>query len=640
MCGICGFYSKREESLDNLAEMAETIKHRGPDDHGEEIYGLSSGYVVGFAQRRLAVIDLSPSGHQPMHSVNKRISVVFNGEIYNYQELKRELGDYTFQSNSDTEVIIASYLKWGIRFLDKVNGMYAIAIFDRADDTLYLVRDRIGKKPLYYYISEGNLYFGSELKPLMKNRFFVKEIHTEIVGRFLHKRYIAAPDSIFKNVYKLEQGTVLQFREGVQKKWKYWDVTESYHKFRKEGAGIGFAEAKNELKKRLVEAVRRRLAADVPIGAFLSGGYDSSLVCAIAQGVLDTPLRTYCIGFEDAKINEAPYAKQVAEYLGTKHTELYITDNEMLELVQDIPLYYDEPFADVSQIPSMLVADLAKKDVTVVLSGDGGDEFFSGYHIYTMLQKAQALDKAGAVLYFLRKFPILGDGFADGKGLGLPYRIVSDVRNKDIQTQAGVNSYVNLIRGMLLDEGKSCYYPDESKYHVKRWDIRRMLLDMETYLPEDILCKVDRASMKYALECRCPILDKEVMEYSYMIPQCYKNEKGNQKQILKSMAYDYIPQKLLDRPKAGFGIPLDAWMRKTLKQQILEYADGDFLKRQGIFHVENTQKVIVDYLETGDMGKWSGANYSKIVWPYFIFQQWYTMQERCQRGNYDGYCQI
>lgn len=623
MCGICGFYSKKDESINNLIEMSETIKHRGPDDHGEEMYNLSSGYVVGFAQRRLAIIDLSASGHQPMHSINKQVSVVFNGEIYNYQELKKELGDYPYQSSSDTEVIIAAYLKWGIQFLDKINGMYAIALFDRVDNALYLIRDRIGKKPLYYYTYGENLYFASELKPLMKNNFFVKEFDTEVVGRFLHKSYIAAPDSIFKNVYKLEQGMVLRFQEGMLEKWKYWDVTESYHHFRKIGEGISFDEAKKELEVRLFKAVKRRLIADVPIGAFLSGGYDSSLVCAIAQNMLNKPLKTYCIGFVDAKFNEAPYAKEVAKYLGTDHTELYITEDDMLKLVEEIPFYYDEPFADVSEIPTMLVSELAKKNVTVVLSGDGGDEFFSGYNIYTVLQKAQKLDKIGKLLYYFRKCPVLGNKYADGKKLPLIYRIVSDERNKNIQTQAGVNSYVNVINHILLHGGKSCYYCNELKYNVGEWDIRRMLLDMETYLPEDILCKVDRASMKYALECRCPILDTEVMEYSYTIPQSYKNDNGNQKKILKSIAYDYIPKELLDRPKAGFGVPIDTWLRGLLKNELLEYIDGEFLKHQGIFHVANTQKFILDYLDSGDLGKWSGANYSKVVWPYFIFQQWY-----------------
>lgn len=621
MCGICGFYSNRNEMLENLVEMNEELKHRGPDDSGEEIYRISSNYLVGFAHRRLAIMDLSKAGHQPMHSRNKQISVVFNGEIYNYRTLKKELQDYPFQSNCDTEVIIAAYLKWGISFIDKIYGMFAIALLDRETNTLYLVRDRIGEKPLYYYIADKNMYFSSELKSLMKNNFFEKKINKDILGRFLNKQYISSPDSIFENVYKLEPGTVLCFQNGNTTIWKYWDVIKKYHQLSTGKTITDFENTKEILKEKLINAVKQMLVADVPVGAFLSGGYDSSLVCAIAQKILQSPLRTYCIGFEDPKQNEADYAKKVASFLGTKHTEQYISEQEMLKLVREIPRYYDEPFADPSQIPTMLVSELAKKDVTVVLSGDGGDEFFSGYNIYSKLQKAQKLDGRGAVLYYLRKIPMFGKRISSN--LSLLYRMVSDERDSEIKTQVGINSYINSIHSILFNEGKSCYYPIESKYHVKEWDIRRMLLDMQTYLPDDILCKVDRASMKYSLECRCPILDVNVMEYAYTIPQSYKNDNGNQKKILKSIAYDYIPKELLDRPKAGFGVPLNRWLRGPLQANLLEFIDTDLLKKQEIFHIENTQKLVLDYLKNGDKGKDSGMNFSKIVWPFFVFQQWY-----------------
>lgn len=621
MCGICGFYSSRKETMENLIEMNQELKHRGPDDSGEEIYRISSDYLVGFAHRRLSIMDLSKAGHQPMHSENKQVSVVFNGEIYNYRAIKKELQDYPFQSNCDTEVIIAAYLKWGISFIEKIHGMFAIALLDRKINVLYLIRDRIGEKPLYYYISDKNLYFSSELKALMKSRFFERRINKDILGRLLNKQYISSPDSIFENVYKLEPGAVLCFQNGNITIKKYWDIIEKYHQLSEDESRADFETTKEILKEKLVYAVEQMLAADVPVGAFLSGGYDSSLVCAIAQEQLSSPLRTYCIGFEDPKQNEAEYAKRVADFLGTKHTEQYISEQEMLDLVRDIPRYYDEPFADPSQIPTMLVSKLARKDVTVVLSGDGGDEFFSGYNIYSKLQKAQKLDRWGAVLYYLRKIPMAGSRISSH--LPLLYRMVSDERDPEIKTQTGINSYVNSIHAILLDEGKSCYYPVESKYHVKEWDIRRMLLDMRTYLPDDILCKVDRASMKYSLECRCPILDVDVMEYSYAIPQYYKNDNGNQKKILKSIAYDYIPKELLDRPKAGFSVPLDRWLREPLQAQLLEFIDTDLLKNQGIFHIENTQKLVLDYLKNGDRGKDSGMNFSKIIWPFFTFQQWY-----------------
>lgn len=620
MCGICGFVSKKQLSMNCLIEMNCTMIHRGPDDHGEEIYQLDADYYAGFAQRRLSIIDLSERGHQPMHSVNKRVSIVFNGEIYNFRELRKELSDYPFCSSCDTEVIIAAYLKWGINCVNRFNGMFAIAILDRKDNSLYLIRDRIGKKPLYYYLENENLYFASELKPLLKIDGFKKEIEQDIIGNYLHHMCIPDPYSIFKNVYKLSPGSILKFQKGEKNIWKYWDVSQKYHEL-KEDTIYSFDRAKSELRDKLRKAVKDRMIADVPIGAFLSGGYDSSLICAIAQELSSKPIRTYCIGFEQKELNEADYAGKVAKHLGTAHTELYISDKDMYALIEELPYYYDEPFADSSQIATMLVSKLAKKDVSVVLSGDGGDEFFGGYNIYTKLQTAQKMDFQGALIYYARKIPFIKRKYFQNRSL--LQRIVSDNRNREIRTQTGVNTYIEAIQKMLLNEGMSYYYPIESKYHVKEWDIRRMLLDMETYLPNDILCKVDRASMKYSLECRCPILDKEVMEYSYRLPQSMKDDNGNQKKILKSIAYDYIPKELLDRPKAGFSVPVNIWLRKQLREKLEAYIEPVFLKRQSIFHVENTRKLILSYLQNGDQGKDSGENYSKIIWPYFIFQQWY-----------------
>lgn len=620
MCGICGFYSNRKESLDNLIDMNHTMRHRGPDDHGEEIYELCQSFSVGFAQRRLAVMDLSIQGHQPMHSADKRISIVFNGEIYNFQELKKELINYPFKSDCDTEVIIAAYLRWGIACVDRFNGMFAIAVLDREDDSLYLLRDRIGKKPLYYWLQDEIIFFASELKPIMKANRFSKEIERDILGNYLHHMYIPAPYSVFKNVYKLPPGSILRFRYGKTEIWKYWDVAQKYKEYQKEKI-IDFKEAKEGLKDRLIASVKARLSADVPIGAFLSGGYDSSLVCAIAQELSVKPLKTYCIGFEQEELNEADYAGKVAEYLGTAHTEAYITDEDMYGLLAELPYYYDEPFADSSQIATMLVSKWAKRDVTVVLSGDGGDEFFGGYNIYTKLQQAQKIDRQGLWLYYLRKIPAIEKKYYCR--LSLIQKIVSDSREKSIKTQTGVNTYIKTIKSMLMHEGISCYFPIESKYHVEEWEIRRMLLDMETYLPEDILCKVDRASMKYALECRCPMLDKAVMEYSYRLLPNMKDDNGNQKRILKSIAYDYIPKELLERPKAGFCVPVNIWLRNQLREQLEEYISDGFLRRQGIFQVENTRNMVKEYLKNGDGGRDSGANYSYIVWPFFIFQQWY-----------------
>lgn len=621
MCGICGFVSKQNITLEQLKKMNDTMYHRGPDDSGEEIFQMKDGYQMGMAQRRLSILDLSPLGHQPMHSADKRVSVVFNGEIYNFAELREELTGYPFRSSCDTEVIIAAYLKWGIDCIQRFNGMFAICLYDRETDDIYLVRDRIGKKPLYYEIDGGNLIFASELKPLMARDGFQKKIRRDVLSRFLFQQYINAPDSIFENVYKLEPGSILKFRYGEVKVWKYWDVKEVYHSMQ-EHPVTDYEQAKQELKALLKKAVSDRMIADVPLGAFLSGGYDSSLMTAIAQEHAGEPVKTFSIGFNEERYNEARYAKEVADYLGTRHTELYIDEKEMFDLVESIPAYYDEPFADSSQIPTMLVSKLARQDVTVALSGDGGDEFFCGYNIYENVRQAQMLDLLGGMTYGACNLP----GFRQmGLMEKLPFRVrvIAGNRNKETKTQFGAGNYVVRASRMVLGEGLPCHYPVESAYQVKDWQIRRMLLDMDTYLPGDILCKVDRASMKYSLEARCPILDKDVMEYSFRLSHRMKYEKGNKKRILKDIAYEYIPKQLLDRPKVGFGVPLDKWLRGPLKEQLMDMCSRDYQKKQGIFDADFVAGMIEDYMRTGDGGPATGANYSKLSWSFFTFQQWY-----------------
>lgn len=624
MCGICGFISYKSESMDRLLKMNSTLAHRGPDDHGEEIYQVADGKYVGFAQRRLAIMDLSEKGHQPMHSVNKRVSVVFNGEIYNYRELREEIKDYEFVSDCDTEVLIAAYLKWGIDFIHKLNGMFAIALLDRGTNSVYLIRDRIGKKPLYYYKnSDNDIVFASELKAILGSSLFQKEINQDVIGRFLYRDCIIAPDTIYRNTYKLKPGEVLEISGNLIKQYKYWDVANQYNK-RKAGEYIGYDQAKGELKHLLKEAVRKRMIADVPVGAFLSGGYDSSLVCALAQELSLNRIKTFSIGFYENEFNEAEYAKQVARELGTDHEELYINEQDMLKVLDSIPRYYDEPFADSSQIPTMLVSKLAKEKVSVVLSGDGGDELFGGYGIYSILQEAQKKRKYGKVLYMMGKIPGVKNTSL-WKKRSIVQRILSDDNNSEARTQGGVNSYFNVIDKIMLQPVHNFYYEFESRYCEKRYDVMRMLLDMDTYLPDDILTKVDRATMKYALECRCPILDYEVIEYSYRLPQEYKIYNGNKKRILKDIVYDYIPRQIVDRPKMGFSIPKDKWLRGILKEQIMDWTSRDYLCRQGIFEADSTIDFINSYMKQGDAEKWSGKNFSKIVWAYFIFQQWYQV---------------
>ena len=602
--------------------------HRGPDDSGVEIYEGREGYAIGFAQRRLSILDLSPLGHQPMHSrpeagaTTPRISVVFNGEIYNFLELKKELTDYEFRSNCDTEVIIAAYLKWGKACFGRFNGMFAIAIYDRETDELILARDRAGKKPLYYWYEDGNLVFASELKPIMAHPDFERRINERVLARFIYQQYIMAPETVFEQVYKLKAGSILCFKAGQISIEKYWNVDTVYNE-QKQRPVTDYEEAKAELKRLLTQSVRLRMISDVPLGAFLSGGYDSSLITAIAASISDKPVKTFTIGFGEKAYNEAVYAKEVAAHLGTDHTERYISEDEMYELVESIPKYFDEPMADSSQIPTMLVSALARERVTVVLSGDGGDEFYCGYNIYENVAQAQKLDVLGGMV----------DGVCSGlhiKGSSLykkiPFRVrvVSENRNKLTKVQIGSMSYIDTANAMVLcQDSLPCKYEIEDLYHEKNWQIRRMLLDMDNYMCEDILTKVDRASMKYSLESRCPILDRDVMEYSYRLPHDFKYHNGIRKYILKDIAHDYIPKEMLDRPKKGFGVPLDKWMRGPLKDRLIDYTDRDFLISQGLFEADFTGNMVRDYLKKGDGGPATGQNFSKVCWSFFVFQQWY-----------------
>ncbi|MEG1848908.1 MAG: asparagine synthase (glutamine-hydrolyzing), partial [Lachnospiraceae bacterium] len=461
MCGICGFVSRQKISLQQLKSMNDTMYHRGPNDSGEVIYPMQDGYALGLAQRRLAIMDLSALGHQPMDSDNGRISVVFNGEIYNFLELKEELGEYPFHSDCDTEVIIAGYLKWGI------DCMFAIAIFDRDTDELFLIRDRIGKKPLYYWLEQGNLVFASELKPIMTCPDFPHRIRTEVIKQYMFQQYINAPATIFEEVFKLEPGTILRFRYGTMKTWKYWDLKQIYQ-IKKAMPPTSYEEAKATLKELLRTSVKRRMIADVPLGTFLSGGYDSSLITAIAQELSEQKIKTFSIGFNEEKYNEAKYAKEISAYLGTNHTELYIDEKEMFSLVESIPTYFDEPFADSSQIPTMLVSKLAREQVTVALSGDGGDELFCGYNIYESVGLAQKLDLLGGIVNGVCRIPPFKQMQLLSK---LPFRVrvVAHNRNKNTKTQIGGENYIRVIDRMLSADSLPSKFEIEQQYREPNW---------------------------------------------------------------------------------------------------------------------------------------------------------------------------
>lgn len=634
MCGISGFISKKRITVEQLITMNDTMLHRGPDDSGAEIFAAADGYSVGLAQRRLSIMDLSPLGHQPMHTADGRVSIVYNGEIYNFKELKKALSDYPFRSQCDTEVILAAYEKWGIKCVERFNGMFAIALFDRETQELYLVRDRIGKKPLYYWQDGENLAFASELKPIMACPGFPKRIDKSVLAAYLYQQYIPEPDTIFEDVKKLEPGMILRFcvrtaggagsaqAEGCGsriEKLRYWSIADSY---RKEIADpvTDYGEAKAELKALLQKSVKSRMEADVPLGTFLSGGYDSSLVTAMAQEAAGAPVKTFSIGFAEKEYDESGYAAEVAKHLGTDHTAQIITEAEMLRLVDSIPKYFDEPMADSSQIPSMLVAALARQKVTVALSGDGGDEFFCGYQMYEKLALAQKLDMLGGMVYGISRLPGISRlGLLEK----LPFSVRTIAQNRDprYKTQLCSDKYLSCVKRLTgTDEVR---FDRETAYGVKNWQIRRMLLDMDTYLPGDILSKVDRATMKYSLEARCPVLDRDVMEYSFRLPHSFKNHKGCQKYILKDIAYDYIPKELLERPKTGFSVPMDKWLRGPLKEKLTDYASESFLRRQGLLDAEATQALVQGWLRQGDGGSYTGSNYSRILWAFFILEQWY-----------------
>lgn len=635
MCGICGFITKRKIPIELLEKMNDTMIHRGPDDAGAEIfhadsqYENRSKYYVGMAHRRLSIIDLSVNGHQPMWSTDGRKVIVFNGEIYNYKKLKQELSDYRYKSDSDTEVILAAYQKWGDDFVKKIQGMFGLALYDLNIHKLILARDHIGKKPLYYWDNGDEIYFASELKPIMELPWFNKKINKRVMARYLTQLYINAPETIFTDVYKVEPGSTVTINVEADKiykvKEKFWDVNDSY-KSASHNPVISFADAKSRLKELLRESVKKRLESDVPIGCLLSGGVDSSIVSAVAQEVCEGTLKTYTIGFNEKEFDEAIYAKETAKYLGTNHKELYISQGEMIEQVESISKFYDEPFSDSSQIPSMLVSKLVKNDVTVCLTGDGGDELFGGYTFYDRVRLAEKLDRLGALAYGIENLPLIGSKIE--RLYPAKVRKIANNSNPETKTQLNPdvlmnNAYkmINLKKEDIID----CQYAWESKYSTKDWVTKNMLLQLETLLPGDMLCKVDRASMKYSVEMRCPLLDINIVNYSLKIPQKFKYANGVKKYILKELAYDYIPKKMLDRPKKGFSVPLEKWMRGPLKDEIKAYADEDFLKKQGIFKPNFANMFVNSYLDNKLEKDLDDPNNERIIWSFYIFQQWYEM---------------
>jgi asparagine synthase (glutamine-hydrolysing) len=609
MCGICGFYHKKNVSKNELKLMNRTLNYRGPDDEGYFIKKINDSYQLGLAHNRLSIIDLSKNGHQPMFSFDKNIIVSYNGEIYNYKEIKRRLKmkDYKFKSETDTEVIIYAYKEWGIDCIKQFNGMFAISIYDKLNDILYLVRDRMGIKPLYYYKKGNDLVFGSELKPIMKYPFFKKSINFNSLNMFLHHGYITAPNTIFKNTYKLNPGSYLKIENNNIEEMSYWDIKNKFI-----NRNVANKKEKfyiKELDKIITDSIDKRMISDVSLGAFLSGGIDSSLVVSIMQKLSSKPVNTFTIGFNEDKYNEAHHAKRVANHLGTNHHELYLPITKAQELIEQIPIYYDEPFADSSQLATMLVSRLAKKNVTVSLSGDGGDELFCGYNRYNKVLK---LKKYKILSYFFQFFKDDDLGEINRKLLKLKFL------NKD-------NNIVNsdyLASEFFLNNLIKQPFKFESKY----FDIlnltsdiqeKNMLQDLITYLPDDILTKVDRASMAYSLESRTPLLDHRIVEFAFNLPHNLKYKNSNLKYILKKLLYKYIPKKIVNRPKQGFGVPIYDWLRNDLDNYVNYYLSEEFIYKQKIFNYEEVVKLVKRFKNNQSL------YVDKLVWNIIVFQLWY-----------------
>lgn len=616
MCGICGFIHSRNLTKKELFNMNQTIHYRGPNDEGYYIKNIRNRQI-GMAQKRLSILDLSQLGHQPMISDDETIIVVFNGEIYNFQNLRNKLIDkgYKFNSNTDTEVIIYAYKEWGIDCIKYFNGMFAIALLDKSKEEVYLIRDRMGVKPLYYYQKNGDFVFASELKPIMAYPFFSKQINKEALNMYLHHQYITAPHTIFENVYKVTPGCYLKYKNGRVTETKYWSVEENYNytdneEIENENYYI------NKLEDILIDSVKLRMISDVPIGAFLSGGVDSSLISALMQKQSSKPIKTFTIGFDEDKYNEAKYAKEIAKYLGTEHYERYLSIGEAKKYIEQIPKFYDEPFADNSQVATMLVSKIAKENVTVVLSGDAGDELFCGYDKYNNIDKLQKVASISKVINGINNIipvkPLINKNINNRKYIKIfNLETKEDIINSDYLTFK--DCFGKIVKGEFEINRK---YYDILK-RTSNFQEKYMLQDMITYLPDDILTKVDRATMSASLEARSPLLDYRVVEYALNLPQNLKRKDGINKYILKKVLYKYIPKKLIDRPKQGFAVPIDRWIREDFKRYSKNYFDKEFIIKQDLFDYDEINKVISTFKISKD------PVVSKLVWTLIVFQMWY-----------------
>ena len=661
MCGITGFLSdsaiSSSELCTRVTRMSKALVHRGPDDSGTWVDPVV-GIALGF--RRLAILDLSPAGHQPMMSASGRYVIVFNGEVYNFRELRRilEPKGHSFRGQSDTEVMLAAISEWGLEgALQRFVGMFAFALWDCKEETLHLVRDRVGIKPLYYGWCGRTLLFGSELKALRVNPAFYPEIDREALTLFFRYQYIPHPHSIYKGVHKLTPGCILSVKASCISSPEqatlrsYWSVKEITERALRESFHKSDHDATDELEALLKEAVRLRMISDVPLGAFLSGGTDSSTVVSLMQTQSGRPIRTFSIGFNEAEYSEAPYAKLVAAHLGTDHTELYLLPEQVLEVIPRVQALYDEPFADSSQIPTYLVSSLARQHVTVSLSGDGGDELFGGYDRYFLGQSVWK--RIGWLPYPIRMVlswilrsipPSLWSSALNSVRSLFPRKLQRELRGDRPHKFADILAARS--SGEFYKELISCWKrpvdlviggrePDTTLTNASQWaslgDFRQqmMYLDQVTYLPDDILTKVDRASMGVGLEARVPLLDHRVVEFAAHLPLGMKIRAGRGKWLLRQVLYRHLPKELVERPKKGFGIPLGAWLRGPLREWAEAILDEREIVADGYLRPEPIRKLWGDHL-AGD------RNWGAYLWTVLMFQSWLRYWMTPQDKSYAG----
>jgi asparagine synthase (glutamine-hydrolysing) len=611
MCGIAGFYSNnRFFSEADLQQMTNALQHRGPDAAG---FYLNDAKTCGLGHRRLSIIDLSAAANQPMYSQSGRYVMVFNGEVYNFQEIQAQL-NIKPRTTSDTEIILEAFEKKGVDFVQLLNGMFAIAIYDIQEHALYLFRDRLGVKPIYYYNQAGNFAFGSEIKSLLQPAQVKSNlsVYKPAVRTFLYAGYIPGPHTIYQQINRLPSGSYAVIKNDSTTITSYWKPEEKL----KPQVVTNFDSAKKELKELLTTSVRYRMISDVPFGTFLSGGIDSSAVTAIAQSISNQPVKTFSIGFKEAKFNESEYARKVSEHLGTQHHEFIVTENDALELIDKMMVAYDEPYADSSAIPTMLVSKLARKYVTMTLTGDGGDELFMGYGAYDWANRLN-----NPFVQTLRK-PIamalsqMGNTYKRGAG-------VFNFKNRQRIKSHIFSQEQYFFSEEELDDIVKPGYSAEILFDEAFGKLNRKLsaaeeqalYDVKYYLKDDLLVKVDIATMQFSLEARSPFLDYRIVEFALNLSEGLKKKDGVGKYLLKEVLYDYVPRQFFERPKWGFSIPLYKWLKTDLHYLVDKYLSEEMVTKYAVVHPQKVKQLLSRF----EMGE--DFLYNRI-WVLILLHKW------------------